>query len=170
MTISVKSNKLPVTLFLLWSIIGIFYLSAFLILPDIELFTPIICRFLLFLSFLIWIVWQLWCMNVNRQKFKEADKITKFITHGPYAVVRHPIYFADIIAMFLVIATYPKLWIVVGSSMAVPVIILWAKKEEDVLKQRFGTAYENYAKKKRAFNPFPFLFSFFRTKRLYLKN
>jgi len=44
-------------------------------------------------------------------------------------------------------------------SWPFPVIIYWAKKEEDILIQRFGAEYEEYAREKSAFNPFPILFS-----------
>jgi protein-S-isoprenylcysteine O-methyltransferase Ste14 len=87
----------------------------------------------------------------------KAENVTKIVKHGPYAVVRHPIYLADLVAILIIIIAYPMLWIIVGSFMAVPIIMFWAKKEEEVLIQRFGTEYEDYTNEKSAFNPFPFL-------------
>jgi len=154
---SVKKNRIPVSPLLLWSIVGIIYLLAFMYASDIELFKPIIDDRTLLVLAVIWTVWMFWSLIANRQKFKEAGNITKIAKHGPYAIVRHPIYLADLIAILIVIAAYPRLWIMVGSFLAVPIIIYWAKKEEDVLLQAFGKEYEYYAVTKGGFNPLTFL-------------
>ena len=150
-------DKLPISPLLLWSIVGILYAVSFLVIPDIRIYSPFFNKRILSIILIIWMTWLIWCLIVNRQKFRDAGNITKIVKHGPYAVVRHPIYMADLIAILIIIMAYPAMWMIIGSCMAVPIIIYWAKKEEYVLKQKFGTEYEDYARAKSAFNPFPFL-------------
>jgi protein-S-isoprenylcysteine O-methyltransferase Ste14 len=147
--------KISVSPFLLWSIVGIIYFVAFLVAPDIEVFRPVVHKSLLFIFATFWIAWMVWCLIVNRQKLCEAGCINKLIKSGPYAIVRHPIYLADLMAIFVIFGAYPRLWFIAGSFLVIPLVIFWAKNEEVILVEKFGDEYRNYAKRVNAFNPFP---------------
>jgi protein-S-isoprenylcysteine O-methyltransferase Ste14 len=76
------------------------------------------------------------------------------IRHGPYTIVRHPIYSGFLLAMFGTAVAYGEL----GCLIAVPIGFLawWLKSrvEERFLVAEFGKAYRDYQKKVRALIPF----------------
>jgi protein-S-isoprenylcysteine O-methyltransferase Ste14 len=149
--------NLPASPFILWGMIGVFYLLAISALPDIQLFRPLITWHSLFAALPAWIGWLLWCVIANRQKFRSAENISELITTGPYAIVRHPIYLADLLLISLLTIFYPKLWMAAGTLAAIPTIIFWVRKEEMELQKIFGSAYALYTRTTPAFNPFAIL-------------
>jgi len=71
----------------------------------------------------------------------------KLIKTGPYSVVRHPIYFANIIMMFgslLIVWSYLLFFIFV---VTVGILLYRARIEELVLIKKFGNKYIEYKKK-----------------------
>ena len=78
---------------------------------------------------------------------------SRLLIDGPYAMVRHPRYFGALvgIAGFALICNY--LWLYVLVAASVPVGWLMIVLEERELKRRFGTEYEEYARRVPRFFP-----------------
>jgi protein-S-isoprenylcysteine O-methyltransferase Ste14 len=70
------------------------------------------------------------------------------ITHGPYAKVRHPIYLAAIILWLAVAAAYTSIFVfIVGLLYVVPAYAFYARSEEQMMVEHFGSAYREYQQK-----------------------
>jgi protein-S-isoprenylcysteine O-methyltransferase Ste14 len=69
----------------------------------------------------------------------------QLVTRGPYAFVRHPIYFAVFLLWFAVAAASASL-VVLGIAVlyVVPVYLLYARSEERMMLTHFETAYQRY--------------------------
>ena len=90
--------------------------------------------------------WSLACIGGNKN--------ARLVTSGPYSLCRHPLYFSNLLgALGLGFAT---------ETVTIPLIIICAfalyypfliTKEEDELKKRFGSAYDDYYVKVRRFFP-----------------
>lgn len=75
-------------------------------------------------------------------------KSDKLITSGPYRLVRHPVYLSMVISAIGLAIGLRSLWGVMAVLfLLIPVGIYRAKLEESALKRRFGTAWDNYAKR-----------------------
>lgn len=140
---------------ILWLAICAIAAVSYRFLPDLTLFPSLVSPLLLSGLFFLWLIWQGWCAWTNRQKLYSAAAITKLADSGPYAVVRHPIYLANLIAIFFAVLYYAKLWFVVSAAFAAVMLVLWAKWEEKILLARFGTAYKTYMASVPCMNPFP---------------
>jgi len=85
--------------------------------------------------------------SVHKQVHKETEKIQKLVTVGIYSKIRHPGY----LGLILVYIGVPIAWGPV--SIFIPAILFsyplytGAKKEEELLRDKFGKEYENYMKK-----------------------
>lgn len=76
----------------------------------------------------------------------------KLVISGPYAFIRHPIYVAFLL-MFVGVELVVASWLVV---LALPIawFVTWqSKKEEQLLAQAFGAAYQDYACRTSMFLP-----------------
>lgn len=95
--------------------------------------------------------------KTHKEAHKDRDEITKVVTNGIYAKIRHPGYAAYIIA-------YIGSFLVVGSlSMLIPIIIFTiiiidtVRKEEETLLAKFPAEYAAYKNRVR-WRFFPGLF------------
>ena len=141
----------------LWLIICLVSASLYGLLPRIHLFDSMVSPVSLRSIFLLWAVWQAWCMLVNRQKLYSANAITKLARSGPYALVRHPVYMANIVLLTACALYYPELWFMVSAGFAAAMLVVWAKLEERILLKCFGAEYRDYMGSVPAMNPFPVL-------------
>jgi protein-S-isoprenylcysteine O-methyltransferase Ste14 len=67
------------------------------------------------------------------------------ITHGPYARVRHPIYFAVVLIWVALAAAYASIGtLAVALLYVVPAYGLYARAEERMMVEHFGSAYRQY--------------------------
>ena len=78
----------------------------------------------------------------------------ELVTGGPYAWVRHPIYSGLVLAFtgtVLAVAEWRALL-----ALAIIVATLWRKlrTEEHLMRERFGPAYDDYARRVKALVPF----------------
>jgi protein-S-isoprenylcysteine O-methyltransferase Ste14 len=97
----------------------------------------------------LWIVWALGTLGRGFSVFPEARVL---VTDGPYAIVRHPIYAATIVAYLLV--ALPRLSVValMIAALGIASEVMRAKNEEHVLRSAIPT-YQAYAEQVPQFFP-----------------
>ncbi len=105
------------------------------------------------LLFLNWI--GFFCLSLwhNREAENSVATITKLQTKGTYAIVRHPIYMADMgltSGIFLYMATLNFL---LPGIFVIAMICSWAGLEEEALAKKFGKKYRDYQKRVPKFIP-----------------
>lgn len=96
-----------------------------------------------------WLFWRSHAdLGRNWSPGLEVHKEHKLITRGVYAKMRHPMY----CAIWLMVIIQPLLiqnWI--GGWLVVPAFLIMylirVPKEEQLMKEQFGTEYENYIKR-----------------------
>ncbi len=78
--------------------------------------------------------WLFWNRNYGGQ----------LLTHGPYAVVRHPFYSAFLILVIGLVILFPVPETIMLVSLSVVVILIYIRREEDALIARYGKSYKEY--------------------------
>ncbi len=79
--------------------------------------------------------------------FSIQAKATSLVTTGLYSRIRNPIYFFSAIGIAGVILWTGKLWLFLFLAILIPMQIVRARKEENVLAEKFGPAYLDYKQK-----------------------
>jgi protein-S-isoprenylcysteine O-methyltransferase Ste14 len=79
--------------------------------------------------------------------FSAQAKATTLVTRGIYSRIRNPIYvFGGLtIAGFMIWAHRP--WLLLIFAVLLPLQIYRSRKEEQVLREKFGEAYDEYKRK-----------------------
>jgi protein-S-isoprenylcysteine O-methyltransferase Ste14 len=70
----------------------------------------------------------------------------RLITSGPYAIVRHPMYFGIIVAALSSLMLY-QTWTTVFLIVLVLIVVRRALREEDVLAKTFGAEWDEYRRR-----------------------
>ncbi|MEN8135472.1 MAG: isoprenylcysteine carboxylmethyltransferase family protein [Thermodesulfobacteriota bacterium] len=83
----------------------------------------------------------------------EAQQSRKLATTGPYAKVRHPQYCGFVLVMAGFLLMWPTILTLVMFPVLVFVYIRLAGQEEKMVRQEFGSTYDDYAKNVPAFLP-----------------
>ncbi|MCL5435919.1 MAG: isoprenylcysteine carboxylmethyltransferase family protein [Patescibacteria group bacterium] len=83
-------------------------------------------------------------LSANHSPAVSAANVKQLATTGAYAVVRHPIYSADIVIAWGVFFAFPSLRLLVTVIWATAIFVYWAKLEEEALVQKFGEEYQSY--------------------------
>lgn len=78
----------------------------------------------------------------------------QLIQTGPYALIRHPMYFGWWVAMLGLTMTYPVWAVFLLFLFSVISFIGRAHREEAVLAERFGTAWQEYRKRTKRLIPY----------------
>jgi len=78
----------------------------------------------------------------------------RLITSGPYAFVRHPIYTGLLLAVFGSALAAGTVEAIVSFCIVVPAYIIKWRREERLMRQEFGAAYEEYARNTKAIIPY----------------
>ena len=76
----------------------------------------------------------------------------RLITHGPFAVVRHPMYVGVIMASFGGLLTY-RTWALVFAATTFLGLAVRARREEQVLAAEFGQQWQAYCRQVPAWIP-----------------
>jgi len=79
----------------------------------------------------------------------------QLVRDGPFARMRHPIYFAMLLLLMALSIGLGHIW---GLAAAMPFFLVGTairiREEERLLRQQFGDAYDKYARETPAFIPF----------------
>ena len=79
----------------------------------------------------------------------------QLVRDGPFARMRHPIYFAMLLLLIALSIGLGHIW---GLIAAIPLFVVGTliriREEERLLRQQFGDAYDSYARETPAFIPF----------------
>ena len=89
--------------------------------------------------------------------FSEAVRIMpehKLITSGPYHLIQHPIYLAEILFSLSIPMISDSLYGFVIMLIPIPIVLYRIRIEEKVLVSRFGQEYLEYARKTRKLIPY----------------
>jgi protein-S-isoprenylcysteine O-methyltransferase Ste14 len=99
------------------------------------------------------LVWTFRCLGKNLTDTVVTRREHTLVTRGPYRWVRHPFY--DAVALLLTAnALAAANWfLLVGGALALALIVLRTKKEEDRLVARFGDSYREYMNRTGRFLP-----------------
>jgi protein-S-isoprenylcysteine O-methyltransferase Ste14 len=111
--------------------------------------------YMLGMSFLFWARRTLgknWGISTSLQAKLHDDH--ELIQSGPYALVRHPIYFGAWVFMLGLLLLYPMWVILILAISMVASFSMRAQREETVLEERFGNAWVEYRKRTKRIIPF----------------
>ncbi|MBA3016128.1 MAG: isoprenylcysteine carboxylmethyltransferase family protein [Proteobacteria bacterium] len=82
-----------------------------------------------------------------------AQQAGELAITGPYSLVRHPQYDGFILVMVGFLVMWPTLLTLAMFPVLVIVYVRLAKQEEKLVRQEFGSVYDDYAKKVPSFLP-----------------
>ncbi|HEX5014614.1 MAG TPA: isoprenylcysteine carboxylmethyltransferase family protein [Candidatus Limnocylindrales bacterium] len=105
---------------------------------------------LLVIFFVAWNGWSLWLFGRHGTGLLPGQATNALIDEGPYRVSRNPLYLG-LLALYLAFALLaPTVWGLLLFPAAV-VLVTWGAivPEERFLRERFGSAYEDYARRVR---------------------
>jgi len=80
------------------------------------------------------------------QAHQHSVQVSTLVTSGPYSKVRHPGYLGLVLIYFGFALGFAVVWMVIPAVIFTILTYLTAVKEEELLKERFGKEYEEYAR------------------------
>ena len=95
------------------------------------------------IAFILWIVARL----ELGKSFSVQAKATELVTHGIYSKIRNPVYVFGTLFMFGMILWIGRPILLLVFLAIVPLQVIRAKKEAQVLEAKFGDAYLEYRAK-----------------------
>ena len=114
-------------------------------LPFAELTAVRAAGLVILLSSVALLVWAAVEFQRHDTTIRPDRESRALITSGPFAWSRNPIYLAEIVALLGAALVFNKLMLALGAPVfGVLVTALAVRPEEDVLKRKFGLAYEDY--------------------------
>jgi len=134
----------------------------------IPLFTiPVVASFdlkviglILYLAGCVFVLWarrtlgKMWGLSTSQNVRLLDDH--RLIQSGPYACVRHPMYFGWWVAMLGLLLLYPVWLVLVMLVFSVVAFIGRARREESALAERFGDTWAAYKRRTRFLIPYLF--------------
>jgi protein-S-isoprenylcysteine O-methyltransferase Ste14 len=106
-------------------------------------------------AFVLWarrILGRMWGISTSRNVKLRDDH--QLIQDGPYAYVRHPMYFGWWAAMAGLLLLYPTWVVLLFLVFSVAAFLGRARREEAALRERFGEAWRAYTLHSRFIIPF----------------
>jgi len=90
--------------------------------------------------------------NVSSTRGVQLFADHELITHGPFAIVRHPMYFGFWMLLFGGLLLY-RTWTFVLFALGAPIFIRRARIEDEALSKAFGDKWQMYKERVPAFFP-----------------
>lgn len=130
----------------------LYFLAAF-ILPGLDVrfgwsqvppLVSIIADVFVFAGYMIFV----WVMNFNSylSRVVEVDANQKVVSNGPYAIVRHPMYFGVSILYIASPLALGSYWAILPALLIVPLLAARIRNEEEVLRRELP-GYAEYTQK-----------------------
>jgi len=107
------------------------------------------------MAFMLWARRTLgknWGLSTSLQVKLHDDH--ELIQSGPYALMRHPMYFGAWVFMFGLLLLYPKWVVVILTVSMLASLSMRARREEVALAERFGNIWVEYKKQTKFIIPF----------------
>ncbi len=76
--------------------------------------------------------------------FSVQAKATSLVTTGLYSRIRNPIYVFGALVIVGVILCLQRPWFLLIFAVLIPMQVIRSRKEEQVLAEKFGDAYQDY--------------------------
>ncbi|HBL17894.1 MAG TPA: hypothetical protein DD417_14375 [Elusimicrobia bacterium] len=147
-------RSIPVSPAIMWTVVFCLALAAQALPPEQWLLSSRLPMPVFWTLLPFWSLWVLISAWVHRhQVVWSAQRVEHLVKAGPYSVIRHPIYVADIVLCVLLFLVTPTLRSLVVFGGAALVFLSWARLEDQVLRRRFGTEWALYADQVPAFIP-----------------
>lgn len=104
----------------------------------------------LVLLFVGWNGWSLWLFGRHQTGLLPGQATQAMIEEGPYRLSRNPLYLGLLVLYVGLALLAPTVWGLLALPAAV-LLVLWGaiRPEETFLHERFGTAYDDYARRVR---------------------
>lgn len=119
--------------------------TAFRFLPPTQIFQAThATRFITVLASVYWLYFIVGALRVNTTALGGVRAVRKLVTHGPYGVVRHPMYSAHIALAWGLFLSYPSIRVFLSVLWLSTVLLSWIQLEERALMQKFGDKYRLY--------------------------
>lgn len=103
-------------------------------------------------GFIVAYVWIIWALLTLRRAFSIFPEARGLVTHGPYALVRHPLYAAYFLTYTLVMIPRFSLVAVALLAIGITAEVCRSRNEERILRRTYPE-YDDYARTVRAFVP-----------------
>jgi protein-S-isoprenylcysteine O-methyltransferase Ste14 len=81
------------------------------------------------------------------RSFSFQAKATTLVTTGVYSRIRNPIYIFGAIFILGIILWMGRPWLLLIFAVIIPLQVVRSRKEEQVLTEKFGSAYLDYKQK-----------------------
>jgi protein-S-isoprenylcysteine O-methyltransferase Ste14 len=134
--------------FLMWTIIVAGMLFSISYFSDSYLFDPSGIFYVLAGGLILyWMYFFTKGITSNTQAPLRPHHITRLITHGAYAQLRHPIYSAYIALALGLFCVYPTVGMCIAVFWLAAVMLSWIYLEERSLLEIFGDQYRDYMRK-----------------------
>lgn len=95
----------------------------------------------------------LFIVSAGWRRIHAAQRTGDLVTDGPYEVVRHPQYVGLLVMIVGALVQWPTLVTVVMAPILAVTYVRLARREEAAMRERFGDAYDDYARRTPAFLP-----------------
>ena len=130
---------------LMWAIIIVGGIILWRVVPGGRLFNSgIFGAIILALGAINWAYVLFKSASVHKKAPASVNSIDKLITEGMYAVVRHPIYAADIVLFWCLFLFYPVNQMLGLAVWATISLLFWVSLEERMLEEKFLEDYRLY--------------------------
>lgn len=130
---------------IMWAIILLGGIVFFWLVPKGAVLSPQTYSWTLVFPAVVYAVYfYITALGVNNIPAASVADVKQLITAGPYALVRHPLYSADIVLAWGLFFAFPSLRLLVAVIWATTIFVYWAKLEEAALEEKFGEQYREY--------------------------